>query len=743
MTSIGAKRFYALMAIFSFTQVIVRLWPKHHLRSSSNTHGSQLFKRDDPADDMCEGVWDHPDRCAYVDEFCGDHQAGLINYIHLYFCNLNHMHALALVIMGAWMIFLFALIGVAASDFFCPNLNTISKKLRLSESMAGVTFLAFGNASPDIFSTFSAVGAGSGTLAVGEVVGASSFITSIVIGSMAIVKPFRVSKGPFLRDMIFFTGCILFILYMVLDQKITFIQSVILIAAYVVYVALVVFGNWKQQREESRLPTDSETGSNYSEDGTQNETLSESTSVAHAQHVDIVLSPIDQPPVAAPLNTCAKPSSSFKAKSKCPAIVVDPGYLAASLPPSAGPPSSRGSRRSSAKSPMPSPLYDGPSQDPTYAQLQLVMLHHSLILPDMGDPINRPRSPVFHSTEGNTYGGDMKKRHWVVLFLNDWIKPVYFPTLLGWKDKSIFMKFLAVASIPIVLLLTLTLPVVDLKEDNDTLIGTQSDGTPVEANTAGPEDGSNLYNGWCQGATMVQMVVAPLFITAVVTSAAGEDHLVPALAALGLGILMSVLVFCLSTETKPPKCYEAFAFVGFLVAMTWIFVIANEVVGILQAVGLILGVSDAILGLTVFAMGNSLGDLVSNITIAKMGFPQMAFSACFGGPLLNMLLGLGISGTRMADQHTAEAGHQPRHKSRQASSASSISFASESSLGDKPEWFTEDTSVQYQKTSAEVDPAIGFFYTPRTLTILGAMLLSLVYVAMTPELDDTMTNVKM
>lgn len=119
--------------------------------------------------------------------------------------------------------------------------------------------------------------------------------------------------------------------------------------------------------------------------------------------------------------------------------------------------------------------------------------------------------------------------------------------------------------------------------------------------------------------------------------AAGENHLVPVLAALGVGILMSATVFFLSTETKPPKFYEAFAFVGFLVAMTWIFVVANEVVGILQAVGLILGISDAILGLTVFAMGNSLGDLVSNITIAKMGFPQMAFSACFGGPLLSKL----------------------------------------------------------------------------------------------------------
>ena len=33
--------------------------------------------------------------------------------------------------------------------------------------------------------------------------------------------------------------------------------------------------------------------------------------------------------------------------------------------------------------------------------------------------------------------------------------------------------------------------------------------------------------------------------------------------------------------------------------------------------------------------------------------------------------------------------------------------------------------------------------TPRTLTILGGMLLVLVYVAMTPEVDDTTTNVKM
>ncbi|KAF9194235.1 hypothetical protein BGZ50_006527 [Haplosporangium sp. Z 11] len=95
----------------------------------------------------------------------------------------------------------------------------------------------------------------------------------------------------------------------------------------------------------------------------------------------------------------------------------------------------------------------------------------------------------------------------------------------------------------------------------------------------------------------------------------------------------------------------------------------------------------------------------------------------------------------VVDQISHEGEPSPQ-KTRQQSSSSIMSFVTESSLDDKPEWFTNDTSVQYQKTSAEQDPAVGFFYTPRTLTILGVMLLGLVYVALTPELDDTVTNVK-
>lgn len=54
-----------------------------------------------------------------------------------------------------------------------------------------------------------------------------------------------------------------------------------------------------------------------------------------------------------------------------------------------------------------------------------------------------------------------------------------------------------------------------------------------------------------------------------------------------------------------------------------------------QAVGIVLGLSDAFLGMTVLAWGNSVGDFISNLSVARQGFPRMAISACFGGPLLS------------------------------------------------------------------------------------------------------------
>lgn len=38
-----------------------------------------------------------------------------------------------------------------------------------------------------------------------------------------------------------------------------------------------------------------------------------------------------------------------------------------------------------------------------------------------------------------------------------------------------------------------------------------------------------------------------------------------------------------------------------------------------------------------------MGDTISNVMISKKGYPAMAIGACLGGPLLNLLIGLGLA----------------------------------------------------------------------------------------------------
>jgi sodium/potassium/calcium exchanger 6 len=52
-----------------------------------------------------------------------------------------------------------------------------------------------------------------------------------------------------------------------------------------------------------------------------------------------------------------------------------------------------------------------------------------------------------------------------------------------------------------------------------------------------------------------------------------------------------------------------------------------------QAAGVMLRISSTIMGLTILAWGNSVGDTISNIVVSRHGQPQMAIGACFAAPL--------------------------------------------------------------------------------------------------------------
>lgn len=86
---------------------------------------------------------------------------------------------------------------------------------------------------------------GAGSLAIGELIGAAFFIVSVVSGSMGIIRPFQSKRITFMRDASFLTGAIMMLTWIVYHQRIYWYHGVALIAYYLTYVFVVVFGAYR------------------------------------------------------------------------------------------------------------------------------------------------------------------------------------------------------------------------------------------------------------------------------------------------------------------------------------------------------------------------------------------------------------------------------------------------------------------------------------------------------------------
>jgi Ca2+/Na+ antiporter len=189
-----------------------------------------------------------------------------------------------------------------------------------------------------------------------------------------------------------------------------------------------------------------------------------------------------------------------------------------------------------------------------------------------------------------------------------------------WKNKAIIWKVLDILKVPVLFLLQLTIPVVDYDVDN---------------------------NGWNKWLNIWHVFASPVLMT---LAAGGYDvylhGVFPIWSLVWIISTIAALIVTLSSKPNIPPIYHPFfAYLGFAVSIMWIYVVANEIVNVLETVGVVFDIRSGILGLTFLAWGNSIGDFVSDVTMANQGFPRMGVSACFGGPLLNLLLGFGIGTT--------------------------------------------------------------------------------------------------
>jgi sodium/potassium/calcium exchanger 6 len=831
----------------------------------------------------------------------------------------------AFAIMTLWLAMLFSTIGIAASDFFCVNLNTIARMLGMSESLAGVTLLAFGNGSPDVFSTFAAFRTHAASLAVGELIGAACFITAVVSGSMALIRPFQVARKSFIRDVSFFLVAAAFSMGFIVDGKLHLWESLAMVAFYIFYVIFVVAWHWWISQRRTRRLKAAAMRSHYVTPGGEEEEIpefhdeegpsasgtpgraisnedfsnleraggdpldeddheeererwmgemtnnmrvsrprmgsrrnthtpirpslvgalefravlsslqksrniqsmplslrrySDDPTYTTAQQQDYMASDADpaaRPPfdvvsIADASPTITRPNldiqqnmgSRARAVSTNdidnvrlhpstlqggvpnitfgPATPDDRGRLmpGGQVPPSPSfslsPPGSQHSSRAPSLAnharqpssdrlapPGAIPNFPSPSRQNTLSAKSSPTIEPGeraappnlkLSVPGaVSPPIPFPaytdypwsaqssRPPSLRAREPSAspescfpkdpfavHELGKPPRWWPgrVLPPPHILFGTLFPTLTNWREKNIWEKMLGVVAALPVFLLTITLPVVEPQKDEDegghaelsldfglpppmtplhgsldshgrsivlppesmaspgssypgssyalnvakTPISPHHLGGSFSSNTSAPTPQVYITNsesilqspetlpairdepkGWNRWLVILQIFTAPLFIVLILWAnlQPSNPHALLKHSLYSLLLSSSLLLFILltTTESRPPRWRPALCFIGFLVAISWISTIASEVVGVLRTLGVILNMSDAILGLTIFAVGNSLGDLVADITVARLGFPIMALSACFGGPMLNILLGIGLSGTYM------------------------------------------------------------------------------------------------
>ncbi|KAF7200185.1 mitochondrial sodium/calcium exchanger protein isoform X1 [Nothobranchius furzeri] len=482
---------------------------------SGGSSGTALTMMSENSNDECDLVMNYniTDRCGFVKRTpdC-DMQDGFLNYLDLAFCLLRpNLYPLTITLCVVWLFFLFVILGLAASKFFCPNLSAISSSLHLTHNVAGVTFLALGNGAPDIFSAMAAFShPHTAGMAVGALFGAGIFVTTVVAGSVALVKPFPVASRPFLRDVVFYMCAVFWTFLMLYRGTTTLGETLGYLALYVIYVLTVIISAFIYNRQKNSVNTTVQSDS----------------------------------PFPAELNSSDSSDDD------------DDGIHC---------------------------LIDEPVQQVYESEY-------------------RPLLPYSESTS-----------HILLSSLN----PV---DNRRWRRKPLSWKVFKVLKFPLEVLLLLCIPVVDPdKEDRN----------------------------WKRPLNCLHLITAPLVCLLFFQSGKYGNKMIQDQFPLWglvllLGLFLAAIVFCTTTNDHPPKYHPLFALLGFVVSAVLISAAASEVVSLLHMLGVVLSLSNTVLGLTLLAWGNSIGDCFSDITIAQQGYPRMAISACFGGIIFNMLLGVGL-----------------------------------------------------------------------------------------------------
>ncbi|KAF6134231.1 hypothetical protein GIB67_010030 [Kingdonia uniflora] len=207
------------------------------------------------ASDSCtqlHSYHDYEGKCAYIGLDEGCRSEGYIDYLWIFYCTCGRFPTVGYIVLVAWVIVLFYLLGNTAADYFCSSLENLSRVLKLSPTIAGVTLLSLGNGATDVFSSIvSFMDAGAGDVGLNSVLGGAFVVSCIVVGVISIsISPRRISvdKSSFIRDVLFLILSLCSLLVIVRVGTINIWGAIAFVSLYFVYVFFVYISHFLEKK---------------------------------------------------------------------------------------------------------------------------------------------------------------------------------------------------------------------------------------------------------------------------------------------------------------------------------------------------------------------------------------------------------------------------------------------------------------------------------------------------------------
>lgn len=579
-------------------------------------------------DAVCEdvGTVAPGDQCAFVEANCKEESRTSslsIDWLQTYYCTVVGSAA-SQVFFWVMVVFvgtiLFLLLGDTAEKFFSPALTQIAMEVpKMRPRFSGVTLLAFANGAPDLSATINAIKKCKFDLSLGALTGAGMFVNCFVAGFIIIVSGGAKCRGATIRDVAAYIITVLGLMIVLFVGKVGIgfvVCSFLVYAGFVTVVFCADEWHEKGRHDFWSKPLDRVIRSirvNPNRNAVQMESapvwaaydgniMDEGTELSHYQFGPSDLS-----------NRLIPGSPTFPAVW---ANYTPDRYRQQALAELAGSDDEYEDHLQ-------------PLEDSSLSSDNLSIPHPERVhVPQQQEA---PQEMRLFDAEFSLEDDDTS---WPKRILKDhpWLLPLWQDMLMeDWSDMGALMRILLIIRLPLVVVQRATIPMTS----------------------------SEYYNRhWL----VISMGMAPFFTLCYF------DVLkpLPIVLAVVVGIITAIgVAFLTKGSSRPPRWTlgtswpigaSIVAVYGLVMGVFWIDIIAGELVDLLHCVGQVLGIPGAIMGLTILAWGNSIGDFFTNKSVAKAGKGNMALTACYAGPVFNMLMGLGLGFLAfMTAQHTGYA----------------------------------------------------------------------------------------